>query len=177
MENNIYVELITGCMKAGKSKYLIDNYANEDIEAYKPVIDTRNSDIISRAYGTSKVIPCTKISSLKEVKNEKSIVIIDEYQFFDTEELKEFVKKSKQQHKKIVLAGLDLLASGEEWLNYTWLKSLADKQIKLTAKCDVCGKKAEYTELVNGDKNKKIQIEGEAIYEARCKKHFVGDYR
>ena len=168
-----YFELIVGCMKAGKSKYLIDCFAeNETVEAYKPSIDTRNPDfIVSRAYA-DKRIPCKQVSSLYNINPTKPIVLVDEFQFFNVEELKDFVVKCKQRHHKLIMAGLDLLADGSEWSAYTELKPMADKIIKLRAKCSVCGKPAEFSTLTSGDKNKKIQIEGEATYERRCKNHY-----
>lgn len=166
-------ELIVGSMFAGKSKYLIDNYYNnKNVAFYKSNIDTRDIGVIkSRDY--TKTIPCTQISSVKEINTDKSIIVIDEYQFFKAQkaqELKDFVNKCKKEHKKIVMAGLDLLANGKEWLSYTEMKNLATKQIKLKARCSVCKQPASFTKLVNGDENKEIQVH--ALYEPRCQKHF-----
>ena len=166
-------ELIVGPMKSGKSKYLIDCFAgNKTVEAYKPSIDTRNQDfIVSRAY-VDKQIPCKQVSSLYNINPTQPIVLVDEFQFFNIEELKDFVLKCKQRHHKLIMAGLDLLADGSEWSAYTELKPMANKITKLRAKCSVCGEPAEFSALISGDKNKKIQIEGEATYEPRCKNHF-----
>lgn len=173
MENEDFI-LVASCMFSGKSKYLIDNYYGKDVEAYKPDIDTRDGNVIkSRAYD-DKVIPCKRVSVLKDISPKKSTIIIDEAQFFAPKDLKDFVIKCKKEHKKLVVAGLDLLASGKEWETYTEIKKMCDKEIKLTAKCNVCGKPATFTQMVSGDKTKAIQIEGNNIkYEARCLQHFT----
>lgn len=166
-------ELIIGCMKAGKSKHLIDCFAgNKEVEAYKPLIDTRNPDfIVSRAY-TDKRIPCKQVSSLHDINPTQPIILIDEFQFFNVEELKDFVLKCKQRHHKLVMAGLDLLADGSEWSAYTEIKPMADKITKLRAKCSICGEPAEYSQRITGNRDLQIQIEGQATYEPRCEKHF-----
>ena len=170
-------ELVVGCMKAGKSKYLIDCYVGSEIvEAYKPVLDTRNPDaIISRSYAgnTDMQIPCQQVSSLYDINPTQPIVIVDEFQFFNAEELKDFVLKCKQRHHKLVMAGLDLLADGTEWSSYTAIKPMADKITKLRAKCSICGEPAEFSQRITGDKDLQIQIEGQAAYEPRCGKHFT----
>ncbi|MBO4516744.1 hypothetical protein J5751_04940 [bacterium] len=175
MEHNDF-ELVIGCMKAGKSKYLIDCFVgNETIEAYKPSTDTRNPHFItSRAYeGYEEMkIPCKQVSSLHDVYPVQPIVIVDEFQFFNAEELKDFVKRCKEEHRRLVLAGLDLLADGTEWSSYTAVKPMADKITKLRASCSICCKPAEYSQKITGEKGLQVEIEGEATYEPRCKEHY-----
>lgn len=171
MEKEEFI-LVSGPMMASKSKYLIDNYYGKDIEAYKPDIDNRDGNFIKSRNYIDKKIPCTRVSKLAGIQVQKPIVIIDEHQFFETEDLKNFVLKCKKEHKKIVLAGLDRLASGEYWTNYTEMKKLCDKEIKLKARCSVCNKPAEYTKMTAGDPTKAVQIEGEAKYEPMCKEHY-----
>lgn len=169
-------ELVVDCMKAGKSKYLIDCFVgNETMEAYKPALDTRNPDaIISRSYAgnTDMQIPCQQVSSLYDINPTQPIVLVDEFQFFNVEELKDFVLRCKHRHHKLVMAGLDLLADGSEWSAYTELKPMADKITKLRAKCSICCKPAEYSQRITGDRDLQIQLEGQATYEPRCEKHF-----
>jgi len=163
--------LVSGCMQSGKSKFIIENYADKDIECFKPDVDTRDGAVIkSRAY--EKTIPCTMISSLRKVQPNKPIVILDEMQFFNAEELKDFVVKCKAEHRQLVAVGLDLLANKKEWGTYTAVKELCDVEIKLKAKCSVCKQPAGYTALISGDKHKAIQIEGEAKYSPRCLNHW-----
>ena len=169
-------ELITGCMRAGKSKYLIDCYVgSEIIEAYKPALDTTNPNFItSRAYVDmpDMRIPCQQVSSLYDVNPTQPIVLVDEFQFFNAEELRDFVLKCKHRHHRLVMAGLDLVADGTEWSAYTELKPMADKITKLRAKCSICCKPAEYSQRITGDRDLQIQLEGQATYEPRCEKHF-----
>lgn len=174
-QNNNEFTLVVGPMFAGKSKYLIENYYdNQDVQAFSPTLDTRDAQITSRAYPDKK-IPCTKISRPSEMLESKAnIIIADEYQFLGpVEELVDIIQTLKSQHKTIVMAGLDLLANGEEWSNYTVLKEICDKEIKLRAKCSKCKKPARFTAMISGNKDKKVQIEGEATYEPRCKEHYM----
>ncbi len=168
--------LITGPMFAGKSKTLIDLfYEDKNIEAFSPNIDTRTQEIVSRDY-KDKSIRCKKISSPLEIINSKAnIVVIDEFQFLGPVELLvDAVNELKKQRKTIIMAGLDLLANGAEWKNYTVLKELCDKEVKLTAKCSCCGKPAKFTKMISGDNKKSVQIESDEIkYEPRCKEHFI----
>ena len=125
--------LITGPMFAGKSKTLIDLfYEDKNIEAFSPNIDTRTQEIVSRDY-KDKSIRCKKISSPLEIINSKAnIVVIDEFQFLGPVELLvDAVNELKKQRKTIIMAGLDLLANGAEWKNYTVLKELCDKEVKV----------------------------------------------
>lgn len=166
--------LVTGPMFAGKSKYLIENYYdNPDVDAFSPLLDTRDAEIVSRAYSDKK-IPCTKVSTLKQAHPKKNIVLVDEYQFFSPEDLKDFVIKCEEEHKKIVMAGLDFLADKKEWAGYTAVKDLCTAEIKLKAKCSICKKPASFTSLINGKKGVSIQIESDNIkYEPRCEEHYI----
>ena len=58
----------------------------------------------------------------------------------------------KEQNKKIVMAGLDLLADRTEWSNYTEMKKLCDREIKLKAECTKCGKELDSHENIVCDK-------------------------
>ena len=168
--------LITGPMFAGKSKTLIDLfYQNKNIEAFSPNIDTRTQDIISRDY-KDKSIHCKKISNPLEITNSNAdIIIVDEFQFLGPVELLvDAVNELKKQKKTIVMAGLDLLASGAEWQNYTRLKNICDNEIRVTAKCSKCEKPAKFTKIVRGDSKKSVQIESNEVkYEPRCYEHFI----
>lgn len=172
-------ELVTGPMFAGKSKYLIQKIEEakrqgETVSVFSPTVDVRDTTIKSRAYPDKK-IPCTKISNPMDMtKSDSSIVVLDEFQFCGTPELlTDAVKELKKQHKKIIMAGLDLTAKRIEWENYTAMKKIADKKTKLTARCQICNRPAKFTKMVSGDSNKLVQIEGtDATYEPRCSCHY-----
>lgn len=172
------ITLIASCMFASKSRILIDNFAEkqDQVDAFMPIVNTREDVIKSRTYGNDKTISCTKIKDPEEMlKSTKPIVIIDEFHFFNqTESLKSTILELKQQGKAVVIAGLDLLASGEEWPAYTVIKEISDVEIKPKARCQNCGKPASFTSLVKGQKNKSVQVESEqTVYEPRCKEHFT----
>ncbi|HSQ97414.1 MAG TPA: hypothetical protein VLL98_01710 [Rickettsiales bacterium] len=172
------ITLIASCMRASKSKIIIDRfYDNEkEVDAFKPMVDTRDGDFIkSRAYSDEKTIPCLRVNNPEEMlKSTKPIIIIDEFQFFDADLLKDTVLNLKEQGKSIIIAGLDLLASGEEWPAYRAIKEISDVEIKPKARCQICEKPASFTSLVKGQKNKSVQVESEqTVYEPRCKEHFT----
>ena len=88
-----YIEVIVGCMFAGKTEELIRRintlkFANKNIAVFKPEIDNRYSDneVVSHA-GTrvhSYVIKDAR-EILDIVTPEIDVVAIDEVQFFDDE--------------------------------------------------------------------------------------------
>ena len=164
--------LVTGCMFAGKSKFLIDNFENKDVQAIQPTINTRDDGIRSRDY-KDRSIPTQKVDSLSDVELKKDVILVDEFQFFKTKELRDFVRKCKDEHRKCVMAGLNYYANGNKWEAYNELESLADEIITLSAKCSKCGEQAQYTQQLSGLTESGLAIEGEGVtYEPRCKKHW-----
>ena len=86
-----WLEVICGCMFAGKTEELIRrinvlSYAKKKIIVFKPEIDNRYSDkeIVSHA-GTK--VPCIVVKDSKEIlryiKPDTEVIAVDEVQFFD----------------------------------------------------------------------------------------------
>ncbi len=86
-----WLEVICGCMFAGKTEELIRrinvlSYAKKNIIVFKPAIDNRYSEkeIVSHA-GTK--VPCIVVKDSKEilkyVKPDTEVIAVDEVQFFD----------------------------------------------------------------------------------------------
>ena len=168
--------LVVGPMYSRKSAYLIENfYGNEDVEAFKPILDNRDgANIHSRAYPKLS-IPCTMISNPMDMTKSKAMIVIaDEYQFLGSPEtLTDAVIELKKQGKKVVFAGLDTKHDKTLWANYQAMRELCNREIQLTSHCTICNKPARFTSLISGEKNKSVQIESEKVrYEPRCNQHY-----
>ena len=96
-----YIEVICGCMFAGKTEELIRrinvlSYAKQKILVFKPKIDDRYSEIEIASHSGRK-LPCEAIDDsieiLDKVTEDVQVVAIDEVQFFDEKilQIKEFV--------------------------------------------------------------------------------------
>ena len=87
-----YIEVICGCMFAGKTEELIRrinvlSYAKQKILVFKPKIDDRYSEIEIASHSGRKV-PCYAIDDpeeiLDKVTDDVQVVAIDEVQFFNS---------------------------------------------------------------------------------------------
>lgn len=173
------IVLVYGPMKSGKSATLIDIYNNlikqgVVVECFKPTIDTRDVGFIkSRAYDFT--VPCKMLYNMTDcIKSNADVVMIDEFQFIQSQIILEIVNTFKNNNKTLYIFGLDKIANGDEWPAYSVIKDLVDKKIKLTATCELCGDVAEYTKIENGT-GEAVQIEGDGVnvkYFPVCKRCF-----
>lgn len=186
-----YLEIHTGPMKSGKTatlKFRIDkvkrltkvNYA-----LFKPDIDTRTSNVVSRYDG--KGLDCYTIKAdnpqelFKHLQDEQFIAI-DETQFFN-DELIIVVEKLLREGKHIVLAGLDTDFRGEPFNPMPTLLTIADEVHKLTAICDFdnCNRLARFTQRLINNKPARYDepilsvenSEKKESYETRCFDHHI----
>ena len=153
-----YIEVICGCMFAGKTEELIRrihvlSYAKKNIRVFKPKIDNRYSEteIVSHS---GKKIKCHVISKPKEIlelmERDDEVIAIDEAQFFD-ESLIEVCDYLADGGKRVMLAGLDTDFRGEPFGIMPQLMTKAEFVTKLTAVCAKCGAPATRTQrLING---------------------------
>ena len=164
-------------MYSGKSMTLISFYQSVDkntVEAFKPDIDTRDGDfIVSRAMADK--IPCKRIKDVRDVlMSDKEIILIDEYQFFQKEQLEDTLKVLSKTDKTIIIAGLDRIHTGECWANFEVVKKYVELEnmIQLKAVCELCGAAAEFTKLKSLS-DSLIQIETElTTYIPTCEECF-----
>lgn len=183
-----YIEVITGCMFAGKTEELIRRinvlkFAHKNIIVFKPAVDNRYSDskVVSHA-GTSvqSVVIDKATDILKYVTNETDVVAIDEVQFFDDEIVK-VCDHLALEGKRVMVAGLDMDFRGEPFGVIPKLMTTAEFVTKLTAVCTECGAPATRTQrLVNGKpasyNDPVVMIGASESYEARCRHdHIVLD--
>lgn len=176
-----WIEVICGCMFAGKTEELIRrinvlSYARKNILVFKPKIDDRYSTTEIASHAGSKV-PCIVISEAKEILNhvnyDTDVVAIDEVQFFD-EDVVDICEYLADSGLRVMVAGLDKDFRGEPFGVLPDLLTRAEFVTKLTAVCANCGAPATRTQrIINGKPasfNDPIVLVGaKEAYEPRCR--------
>lgn len=178
-----YLEVITGCMFAGKTEELIRRihtlqFAKRKVVVFKPALDTRYSEdkIVSH---NGKSIPSFAINKALEIydyiDDQTDVVAIDEVQFFD-EDILLVCEDLALKGLRVMVAGLDMNFKGESFGVIPTLLTQAEFVTKLTAVCTVCGSPATRTQrLVNGKAasyyDPVILLGASESYEARCRHH------
>ena len=153
-----YIEVICGCMFAGKTEELIRrinvlSYAKQKILVFKPKIDDRYSEIEIASHSGRKV-PCYAIDDpeeiLDKVTDDVQVVAIDEVQFFD-EKIVDVCEYLADKGVRVMVAGLDKDFRGEAFGVMPELLTKGEFVTKLTAVCAKCGSPATRTQrLVDG---------------------------
>ena len=176
-----WIEVICGCMFAGKTEELIRrinvlSYARKNILVFKPKIDDRYSTTEIASHAGSKV-PCIVISEAKEILNhvnyDTDVVAIDEVQFFD-EDVVDICEYLADSGLRVMVAGLDKDFRGEPFGVLPDLLTRAEFVTKLTAVCAKCGAPATRTQRIINVKpasfNDPIVLVGaKEAYEPRCR--------
>jgi thymidine kinase len=168
-DNDIVV--ITGPMKCGKTKQLIEFYNQykdtHSCMVFKPEIDNRFSEneVVSRDDDRAKSYNLRKLTDLKEYDFNCDIFFIDEFQFI-TGDI-EIILNLVDIGKKFVISGLNLTSDRKPFGIMPQLLSCADKVIIKTAKCDICDKPAKFT-FCDVQKNQDVLV-GDNQYKSVCK--------
>ena len=178
-----WIEVITGCMFAGKTEELIKRirvleYAKKNIHVFKPSIDDRYSiDKISSHAGShyQSFVLSDDLSPITKLINDPKVdvVVIDEVQFFD-ESIVDICEQLANNKKRVIVAGLDTDFRGEPFPIISALMAKAEFVTKLSAVCSVCGAPATRTQrLINGKpahyNDPIILVGAHECYEARCR--------
>jgi len=176
-----YIEVISGCMFAGKTEELIRRikvleFAKKNVLVFKPAIDNRYSDtrVVSHAgSSTESIVVADSRSILDFVKEDTDVIAIDEVQFFDPEILLVCDYLAKRG-KRVMVAGLDTDFRAEPFGVMPQLITDAEFVTKLTAVCTKCGAPATRTQrIVNGKPasytDPIILVGAAESYEARCR--------
>ena len=171
-----WIEVITGCMFAGKSEELIKRinvltYANKKTIVFKPKIDFRYSMNEVVSHDGSK-IKCEIIETSKDIfkflSGDEDVIAIDEVQFLD-DGIIEILNTLANQGKRVIVAGLDMDYQGVPFYVMAQLIAMAEFVTKLTAVCVKCGASATRTYRIIKDSNERILIGASESYEARCR--------
>ncbi|XP_009606901.1 thymidine kinase-like [Nicotiana tomentosiformis] len=181
--NSGEIHVIFGPMFAGKTTALLRRVNSEakmgrNVVMIKSNKDTRYAvDAVVTHDGTK--LPCWSLPDLSSFKQrfgsdayEKVDVIgIDEAQFFD--DLYDFCYKATDiDGKTVVVAGLDGDYLRRKFGSVLDIIPLADTVTKLTARCEICGKRAIFT-LRKTEEMQKELIGGAAMYMPVCRQHYV----
>ena len=176
-----WLEVISGCMFAGKTEELIRrinvlSYAKKNIKVFKPAIDNRysNTKVVSHAGSSVDSIVVAKARDiLNQIDEHVDVVAIDEVQFFD-KDIVAVCDQLANDGKRVMVAGLDMDFRGEPFNVMPILITSAEFVTKLTAVCTTCGAPATRTQrLVNGEAasyhDPIILVGASESYEARCR--------
>ena len=134
-----YIEVICGCMFAGKTEELIRRikvleYAKKKIAVFKPKIDNRYSEdsVVSHAGSSVKSFNIKNAREIFDyIDDSYDVIAIDEVQFFD-EEIVEICDHFADQGKRVMVAGLDMDFRGEPFSVMPQLFTHAEFVTKLT---------------------------------------------
>jgi len=167
------LEVIVGCMSAGKSSELIRRIERARL-AYLPTIivrpktDTRSKEnhVESRNGLASQAIVTETANDILKYSSHAVVIGLDECQFYGPEIIP-VVKTLLRQKKKIIASGLDLDFRGEPFGHMPQLMAMADRVDKLLAVCRKCGSDfaCRTQRMVHSDEQILV---GDCQYEARC---------
>ncbi|OVA15117.1 Thymidine kinase [Macleaya cordata] len=177
------IHVICGPMFAGKTTALLQRVQSESDVGRTVALIKSNKDT---RYGLDSVVthdgtklPCWALPDLSSFRqklgadayDKLDVIGIDEAQFFG--DLYDFCRKAADHDgKTVIVAGLD-----GDYLRRTFgsvldIVPLADSVTKLTARCNLCGKRAFFT-LRKTDETQTELIGGADIYMPVCRQHYV----
>ena len=168
------IEVICGSMFSGKTEELIRRLnrariAQQKVEIYKPMIDTRYSEenVVSHDSNSVASTPVESSQSILLMATEADVVGIDEAQFFD-EGLIEVCNTLANRGKRIIIAGLDMDFKGVPFGPMPALCAIAEDVTKVHAICVRCGNLAHVSHrIVAGDKQ--VMLGELQEYEPLCR--------
>ena len=176
-----FIEVICGCMFAGKTEELIRRiktlqYGRKKVKVFKPRIDNRYAiDEIASHSGYKVSCICIDDANdiLKYLEEDDEVICVDEVQFLS----KDIVAISDALANKgirVILAGLDRDFRGEPFGSMPDLLIRAEFVTKLSAVCNKCGNPATRTQrMINNhpaNYNDPIILVGATeSYEPRCR--------
>lgn len=180
------LEVICGPMFSGKTEELIRRVKRAVIGKKKVQVFKHNFD---KRYGTKKKIFShnglsfrTEIVAnsneiIKKVKSKTQIVAIDEAQWFG-KDLVAVIEKLLKIGKMVIVSGLSTTYDKQPFEPIPTLMSLADKVIKLSAVCIICGNEAIFHKRLAIKKNVDAKLASLSLvgkmdaYQARCRNCF-----
>lgn len=154
------ITVITGPVKAGKSKKLIEYY--EQLKdcgtmVFSSKFSLNEGETVSSRYGTKiKAIPINSLFDIQHHINHRFInyILIDEFQFLQmtTEDLQRFFDKYYYQYDFYIF-GLNMNYKRQAFKLMANVMAMADKIEILNGYCDICkNEKSKYSlRLKNGE--------------------------
>ncbi|KAL4368212.1 hypothetical protein GQ457_05G034060 [Hibiscus cannabinus] len=177
------IHVIVGPMFAGKTTTLLRRIQAESnngrtVAVIKSSKDTR--------YGLDSIVthdgmklPCWALANLSlfrqkigtDAYDQLEVIGIDEAQFF--EDLYDFCcEAADHDGKTVIVAGLDGDYLRRSFGSVLDIIPIANSVMKLTARCEVCGKQAQFT-LRKTDERETELIGGADVYMPVCRQHYV----
>lgn len=171
------IEVVCGCMFSGKTEELIRRLrratiAKQNVEIFKPAVDTRydEEDVVSHNKTAIRSTPVQFASDILLLAGESDVIGIDEAQFFD-DQIVDVCRKLANSGKRVIVAGLDMDASGNPFGPMPQLLAIAEFVTKLHAICTISGSLASFSYKLT-DSDKTVELGESDIYEARNRKYF-----
>lgn len=172
-----WIEVVCGSMFSGKTEELIRRLkraqiAKQNVEIFKPAIDTRYSEDQVVSHDASKIrsTPVESPSNILLLSGETDVVGIDEAQFFD-ESIVEVCRTLANNGVRVIVAGLDMDFKGVPFGPIPSLMAEAEYVTKVHAICVRCGNLAQYSHRLTTDDSQVLLGEKEA-YEPVCRHCF-----
>lgn len=179
------IEVISGCMFAGKSEELIRRVkraaiARKNVQVFNPYLNERYSPACLLKNHDGLVVEAQPVRNSEEiaesVRPETEVVAVDEVQFFD-KSISDVATALANRGIRVILAGIDTDFRGEPFGPMSYLLAIADDVMKLHAICMNCGEPASRSQrLINGKPalydSPTIMVGGRESYEARCRACF-----
>ena len=170
--------VITGCMGSGKTSKLLSLIADHKrkldssnsmtkpfVACVKPNVDSRAVTIQSRDGREIEAIPVESPWDYY-VSLATTLLVIDEAQFFDADELEDYVSNYIRS-MDIIVSGLSSDFTNSPFGGMGKVLSTADEIIHLTAICNRCGGTATRTHRLT-DEIEQVVVGGDNIYESLC---------
>lgn len=178
-----WVEVIAGCMFAGKTEELLRRLrraeiAGQQVAVFKPATDDRHGETTigthsGRTWDAVVLDPEKEVTEIPDHLNGEQVVAIDEANFFSAE-LVEICEELAASGRRVIVSGTDQTFRGEPFEPLPQLLAVAEYVDKLQAICSVCGEPASRNQrLVDGEpahiEDPTILVGAAESYEARCR--------
>ena len=169
-----WIEVICGSMFSGKTEELIRRLkrakiANQKVEIFKPLIDTRFDEqkVVSHDANYVLSTPLDRSERMLGLVEGVNVVAIDEAQFFD-DQLPDVCQKLALKGIRVIVAGLDMDYKGRPFGAMPQLLAVAEYITKVHAICQHCGNLATYSYRLNSTSETVVLGERD-LYEPRCR--------
>ncbi len=172
------LEVICGCMFAGKTAHLIARLlearaAGFAVLAFKHALDIRYSPaaLATHDHRRFEALPVRDVATIRAKAAGVRVVGIDEGQFFG-EEIVTLCRDLRAAGKRVIVAGIDFNAWGCPFEPMPRLKEIAERVDVCCMPCTACGRPARYTQRIVPVESDDM-VGGPGEYEPRCERCFV----
>lgn len=171
------IEVIQGCMFAGKTEELIARLraameGGLKTAAFKHAIDERYDPdhIITHTRDKFTAFRVPDGAAIERLIGDASVIGIDEGHFFGLS-LVDSVRRLRDRGKRIIIVGLEHDAWGNPFVPMPQLAEIAHSVLSKRIGCTVCGEAAMFTQRMV-PVHTPTMVGGVGEYEPRCRAHF-----